>query len=204
MPPGENALGPLRAQKLPADKKTQHFPAEQLLEPGVVDTSDLAKDAGLVLAALGHEKMQVRVEVDPLAPLLEALGVAGRAEAPRAAGEHDQPLLAAVRAPDAREPAARVAAVQITLHHLLDDRAEEAVLPLEPALVLRQEALEMMEQHPVEGGALRMPSTIHSCHDRKCAPGNGPTSGRGPHLLEKTERLGPLSQAREGDAVNMR
>jgi len=33
--------------------------------------------------------------------------------------------------PDAGKPAARIAAVQIALHHLLDDGSEEAVVSLE-------------------------------------------------------------------------
>jgi len=65
--------------------------------------------------------------------------VTRRAESPGPAGEHDQPLLGAGRTADPSEPAARVAAVQIPLDHLFDDRPEEAALLLEPALILRQE-----------------------------------------------------------------
>jgi len=36
------------------------------------------------------------------------------------------------------------------------------MLPLEPALVLGREPVEMMEQHPVEDRALRMPGTTDS------------------------------------------
>ncbi len=97
-----------------------------------------------------------------VASLLNLLGVARRTEPPAAAREHDEPLLGAVRTPEACEPAARVAAVQIPLHDLPDDGPEEAVLPLEPALVPRQEALEMMKHHPVVHSPLRMPRPIHS------------------------------------------
>jgi hypothetical protein len=43
----------------------------------------------------------------------------------------------AVRTAEAGESAARVAAIQVALHDFLDDRPEEAVLPLEPALIFR-------------------------------------------------------------------
>jgi len=88
--------------------------------------------------------------------LLDTLGMTRRAESPGLAGEHDQPLFGAVRTPDAGESAARVAAVQIPLDDLLDDRPEIPLLPLEPALIFGQEPVEMMEQHPVEDRALRM------------------------------------------------
>jgi len=51
----------------------------------------------------------------------------------------------AVRTADAGKPAARVAAVEVTLNHLLDNGAEEPVLFLEAALVLRQEPVEIMK-----------------------------------------------------------
>jgi hypothetical protein len=38
-----------------------------------------------------------------------------------------------------------VAAVEVLLHDLFDDRPEIAVLPLETALILRNEPLEMMK-----------------------------------------------------------
>lgn len=57
---------------------------------------------------------------------------------------------------DAGKPATRIAAVQIALDDFLDDRAEEAVLLLEAALILGQETLEIMEQHPIKGGPLGM------------------------------------------------
>ena len=50
--PGENALGPFRAQQLLADKKFQNLPGEDLGEPHVVDPRDLMEDARLVHAAL--------------------------------------------------------------------------------------------------------------------------------------------------------
>ena len=57
MPPGKDPLGPFRAEKLLADKISQHFPGEELGQPRVVDPRDLMEDASLVYAALGHQKM---------------------------------------------------------------------------------------------------------------------------------------------------
>jgi hypothetical protein len=53
-------------------------------------------------------------------------------------------------------------AVEVALHDLFDDRPEIAVLPLETALILRNEALKMVEQDPVEDGSLRSARTIDS------------------------------------------
>jgi len=39
-----------------------------------------------------------------------------------------------------------------------------------------QESFEIMEQHPVEHGALRMTGTVHSCHRGDHSSRNGPTS----------------------------
>jgi len=104
---------------------------------------------------------------DPLAPLLPPLGVTGRTESPGAAGEPNKPLLTAVRTPDPGKAALWVAAVEVALHDLFDDRPGIPVLLLEATLILGQEPVEMMEQHPVENGPLRMPRTIDSLHDRR-------------------------------------
>ena len=97
------------------------------------------------------------------------------AESPGPAGEHDQPLLPAFGTADPGESAFRVAAIKIALDHLLDDRPEKTVRPLEPALILRQEPVEMMEKHPVEDGPLRMSRAIDSRHienaDSRYMPG---------------------------------
>jgi hypothetical protein len=47
----------------------------------------------------------------------------------------------AVRTADAGEPAARVAAVEVALDHLLDNGPEEAILLLKTSLILREEAV---------------------------------------------------------------
>jgi hypothetical protein len=53
------------------------------------------------------------------------------AESPCPAREHNEPLLGAVGTSDAGEPAFRIAAVKILLDHLLNDRSEKPILPLE-------------------------------------------------------------------------
>jgi hypothetical protein len=108
--------------------------------------------------------------------MVKPLGMTRRAESPGSAREHNEPLLPTVGTPDSSEPAAGIAAVEIALDHLLDDRPEKTVLPLETTFILSQEPLEMMEKHPVEDGPLRMPSTIDSRHSRRIASRNGPTS----------------------------
>jgi len=81
----------------------------------------------------------------PLAPLLQPLGVAGRTKSSGAAGKHQEMFRMAIGTADAGKPAAGIAAVQVALDHLLDDRAEEAVLLLNSSLVLRQEPVEVMK-----------------------------------------------------------
>ena len=135
----------------------------------------------------------------PLAPFLDPLGVTRRAESSSAAREHAEPLLPAVGTSDAGESAARIAAVEITLDHLLDDRPEKTILPFETVFIFGQEPLEMMEKRPVETGPLRMSRTIGSPHGRREAPGNGPTSRIRSALLEKTSR----AQARRQPALTL-
>jgi hypothetical protein len=77
-------------------------------------------------------------------------------EAAGAAGEHQQVFRLAVRTADAGKPAARVAAVEVALDHLLDNGPEEPVFFLKTALILGQEPIEVMKQHPVEDRPLRM------------------------------------------------
>jgi hypothetical protein len=50
----------------------------------------------------------------------------------------------------------------MTYGHLLYDRAEKPVLPLEASLVFRQETIEVMKKHPVEDSPLGMSGTIDS------------------------------------------
>jgi len=49
MPPGEQTLGPLRTQKLPADKKTQDLPSEEGGQPAVGPAAELTPELALNL-----------------------------------------------------------------------------------------------------------------------------------------------------------
>jgi hypothetical protein len=53
----------------------------------------------------------------------------------RLAGEGQEVFRPAVRAADAGESEFRVAAVEIAINHLLDDRPEKTVLPLETVFI---------------------------------------------------------------------
>jgi hypothetical protein len=68
----------------------------------------------------------------------------------------------AVGTADAGKPAARVAAVQVSFNDFLDDRPQEAVALLKTSLILGQEMVEVMKQHPVEDCPLRMTRAIYS------------------------------------------
>jgi hypothetical protein len=81
----------------------------------------------------------------------------------------------AVGTADAGESATGVAAVEIALDHIFNDWPEEAMLLLEAALVVCQEPVEVMEEHPIKNGPLGMPGTIHSRHGRREASRNGPS-----------------------------
>jgi hypothetical protein len=50
-------------------------------------------------------------------------------------GKHQKPLFPTVRTPDTGKAAHRIAAVQVLLYHLLDNRAEVPVLLLEAILI---------------------------------------------------------------------
>ncbi len=65
--PGENALRPLRAEQPLGDQQPEHFPGEDLGQPRVVDPGDLVEGPGLVHSALGHQEMEMRVKIDPVA-----------------------------------------------------------------------------------------------------------------------------------------
>ena len=64
--PRKQPLRPIRAEKLPADEKARRLTGEDLGEPRVVDPRDLLEDARLVHSALGHQKMEVHVEINPV------------------------------------------------------------------------------------------------------------------------------------------
>ena len=73
----------------------------------------------------------------PLPPFLQPLGMTGRTEGPRLTGKHQKMFCPAARAPNPGKAAARIAAVQIALDDVLDDRTEIAVCLLETLFVLR-------------------------------------------------------------------
>ena len=109
-----------------------------------------------------------------------------RAESPGAAGEHQKPIFPTVRTADAGESATGVPAVQIALHDFLDDRPEEVVLLLEPALILHQKPVEIVKKHPGENRAFWMTRTIDSGHSRSHESRNGPIpSGKGESLIRQ-------------------
>jgi hypothetical protein len=76
----------------------------------------------------------------------------------------------------------------MTCAHFLDNRPEEAVLSFEAAIILAQELIEVMEEHPVEHSALRMSGAVHSCHIRSSKSRNAPTSWTELPPPEKTGR----------------
>jgi hypothetical protein len=78
-------------------------------------------------------------------------------------------------AADPGKPATGVAAVEILLDDLLDDRTEKALCTLKTRLIFGDEPLEMMKHHPVKDGPLRMTRTIHSRHGGRMASRNRPS-----------------------------
>jgi len=67
----------------------------------------------------------------------------------------------------------------MTCGHLLDDRPEITIVPLESALVFRDEPLEMMEKHLVENGTFRMTRTVDSRHIGNEESRNAPGTRKG-------------------------
>jgi len=57
------------------------------------------------------------------------------AKSPVATGKHQQSFFPARKAANAGKPAAGIAAIEAALNHFLNNRAEEAVLLLETALI---------------------------------------------------------------------
>jgi hypothetical protein len=116
----------------------------------------------------------------------------------------------AVGTADAGKPAARVAAVEAALHDLLDNWAEEAVLLLEAALILGQEPVEIMEQHPIEDSPLGTSRTINSCHSRSFSSRNRPAGSKyarrpySPGRCRERPRLFASGSQQELIAISMR
>jgi hypothetical protein len=57
------------------------------------------------------------------------------AKAASATGKVEEKFRTTVRTANPGKPAAGVAAIEVALNHLLDDRPEETVLSLEPVLI---------------------------------------------------------------------
>jgi hypothetical protein len=103
----------------------------------------------------------------PLAPLLTALGMAGRTETTGFAGKHEEMLLPTVGTPDAGKPTHRIATVEITVHHLLDNGPKVPVVTLKTRFIFQKKTLKIMEKHPVENAALWMTLTVYPCHSTR-------------------------------------
>jgi len=147
--------------------------------------------------------IQKKLLPHPLAPLLKALGMTRGTEAAGATRKHKQAFFTAVRTPDAGKPATGITAVEIALHDFFNDRPEETVLLLEAALVLREEAVEIVEEHPIEDRPLGMARAIDSSHEGRMASRNVPLSWIRPLLPEKTGKA-PVWQAKSGrESVNL-
>jgi len=82
VPPGEKPLRLSEAQKLPADKIGQDLAGEELCQSQVVEPQDLTEHARAVLLALSHQKMEVRVKIDPVPKCRNDRNSAGRKHAP--------------------------------------------------------------------------------------------------------------------------
>jgi len=63
MPPGEEALGPLRAQQFLSHEHRRHLPGKKLRQPGVIDPGDFMENTRRVQAAGRHQKMKMRMEI---------------------------------------------------------------------------------------------------------------------------------------------
>ena len=61
--PGEESVCPFGAEEFLADKIGQDLAGEDLRQPGVVDPEDPVESAVLAHPALGHEEMEVRMEL---------------------------------------------------------------------------------------------------------------------------------------------
>ncbi|MGB6340732.1 MAG: hypothetical protein WBF32_13250 [Candidatus Aminicenantaceae bacterium] len=125
----------------------------------------------------------------PLAPLLPALCMTGGTETTGFAGKHQEALFPTVWAPDAGKSAHRIAAVKITLNHLLDYRTEIPVLFLEPVLIFSKESLEIIKKHPVKHRVFRMSLAVDPCHGREDDSRNRPRNSKEPQRPDTPEVL---------------
>ena len=89
-----SALVPARTRLWTENPECCHQKAARVLEEHPQPLGD--GENHLAVGDIEQERLP-----HPFAPLLKPLGMAGGAEAPGAAGEHHEPLLMAVRTPDA-------------------------------------------------------------------------------------------------------
>jgi len=108
----------------------------------------------------------------------------------------------AARTADPGEAGAGIAAVEVLIDHLFDDRTEKAVFPFKTLFIFRQEALKMMKKHPVKNSLLWMTRTVEPGHigteESRNAPGTGSAEvssdsvkkspGIRPHSIENRQR----------------
>jgi len=71
LPPGEKAFCPFGAQEFFLDEKPKKLAGKERGQPRVVEAGNLMEDPGLVHAALGHQEMEMRMGVDPVAKGLD-------------------------------------------------------------------------------------------------------------------------------------
>jgi len=79
---GEEAVRPFGTQKLLVDQKPKNLSSEDLSQPRVVDPGDLMEEACLIHSTLGHQEMDVGVEIDPVAECLNGGNNSGHQLAP--------------------------------------------------------------------------------------------------------------------------
>ena len=78
VPKGVKAFRPFGAQQLLVDKRGQDLVGEELSQPRVVDACDLMEEAGRVHSVLGHQEMQMRVDIYPVPKCLNGRNHSGR------------------------------------------------------------------------------------------------------------------------------
>jgi hypothetical protein len=76
-------------------------------------------------------------------------------------------IIPAVRAPDTGKATHRIAAVQILLDNILDNRTEVPVLLLETRLIFPKEPFEIIKEHPVKHRMFWMMLAVDPCHGRE-------------------------------------
>jgi hypothetical protein len=63
--------------------------------------------------------------------------------------------------------------LEAALDAVFDHQPKETVLFFETSFIRGQEAIEVVEEHPIGNTPFRMSRTVHSCHSRSCQSRNG-------------------------------